>query len=108
MKGFCLRFYINEFQKHQGVLLYEWLLECAKKQKVPGGSAFKAIAGFGRHGIMHEEHFFELASNVPIEVVFVLSESECDLFLDLIHKENLDILYAKTQIEYGTTQNLSV
>ena len=37
------------------------VLEQAKKQGVRGGSAFRAIAGFGRHGILHEEHFFELA-----------------------------------------------
>jgi PII-like signaling protein len=30
------------------------------KLGIHGGSAFKAIAGFGRHGVLHEDHFFEL------------------------------------------------
>ena len=62
MKGICLKFYTYELQKHQGVLLFEWLLEFAKKNGIRGGSAFRALAGFGRHGVMHAEHFFELAS----------------------------------------------
>lgn len=101
MKGVCLRFYTYENQKHGTMLLFEWLLEFAKKNKIPGGSAFRGIAGYGRHGILHEEHFFELASNVPIEVVFVMSLQEAESFLDLLRKEALHLFYAKTPVEYG-------
>ena len=31
------------------------------------GSAFRAIAGFGRHGVLHEQHFYELAGDLAIE-----------------------------------------
>jgi len=105
MKGICLRFYTHENQKHSGVLLYEWLLEFAKKNKIQGGSAFRGIAGFGRHGILHEEHFFELASNVPVEIVFILSEKEAENFLDLLKVEIVDLIYTKTSIEYGVLNN---
>ena len=50
MKGTLLRFYVHENRKHHHILLYEWLLEQAKKQGMQGGSAFRSIAGFGRHG----------------------------------------------------------
>lgn len=103
MKGICLKFYTYEFHKHHSILMYEWLLEFAKKNGIPGGSAFKAIAGYGRHGIMHEEHFFELASDVPVEVVFIMNESASSQFLDLIKKENINVVYTKTVIEYGLT-----
>ncbi|MFT3790053.1 MAG: DUF190 domain-containing protein [Rudaea sp.] len=43
------------------MLLYEWLLERARKLGIHGGSAFRAIAGYGRHGRLHEQQFFELA-----------------------------------------------
>lgn len=110
MKGFCLRFYTYEHQKHHnGMPLYEWLLEFAKNNKVHGGSAFRGIAGFGRHGVLHEEHFFELASNVPIELVFIMSEKEADKFLDLLRDtEILDLLYVKTPIEYGALNDEQV
>jgi len=102
MKGVCLKFYTYEFQKHHGILLYEWLLEFAKKNGIHGGSAFRALAGFGRHGVMHEAHFFELAPDVPVEVKFIISEQEIDRLLELLKKEKIDLFYSKTEIEYGS------
>lgn len=101
MKGVCLKFYTHEFQKHHGILLYEWLLELAKKNGIHGGSAFRAIAGFGRHGIMHEEHFFELASDVPIEVTFLIKKEESELLLKLVKNENFKLFYSISETEYG-------
>lgn len=105
MKGVCITFYTYEFQKHHGVLLYEWLLEFAKKNKILGGSAFRGIAGFGRHGVMHVEHFYELASDVPVEVKFFVSEQEMNRFLDLLKNEKIDLFYIKSEIEYGSLGN---
>ena len=72
MQGTFLRFYVHENRKHHGLLLYEWLLESAKKAGIHGGSAFRAIAGFGRHGVLHEQHFFELAGELTVVVEFRL------------------------------------
>ncbi|MBS1221689.1 MAG: hypothetical protein H6R23_1309 [Proteobacteria bacterium] len=55
MKGTYLKFYVHEHRRHHGILLYEWLLERARKLGIHGGSAFRAIAGFGRHGVLHED-----------------------------------------------------
>jgi PII-like signaling protein len=84
MKGCYLKFYVHEFRKHQGVPLYEWLLEQAKEMGIHGGSAFRAVAGFGRHGLLQEERFFELAGDLTVEVVFALDEAEARHLLDLI------------------------
>ncbi len=101
MKGICLSFYVYEFQKHQGILLYEYLLETAKKIGIAGGTAMKAVAGFGHLGKLHEEQFWETASNVPIEVRFFLSE---ELSKDLFHcleKEQLNLFYSQVDAQYG-------
>jgi len=82
MQGIYLKFYVQENRRHHGILAYEWLLEEARKLGIHGGSAFRAIAGFGRHGKLHEEHFFELAGEklrlfyikVPLEMGVVGSE----------------------------------
>ena len=52
------------------------LAEEAKKIGIHGGSAFRAIAGFGRHGVLHEQHFFELAGEMTIEVEFIVNDDE--------------------------------
>lgn len=101
MKGSYLKFYVHEHRRHQGILLYEWLLERARKLGIHGGSAFRAIAGFGRHGVLHEDHFFELAGNLPVEVVFVVSDEEAARLLDLIEREKVHVFYVLMPAEYG-------
>jgi len=101
MQGIYLKFYVQEKRRHHGVLAYEWLLEQARKTGIHGGSAFRAIAGFGRHGRLHEEHFFELAGDVSVEVGFALSEEEAQRFLAHLAGEKLKIFYIKVPLEMG-------
>jgi PII-like signaling protein len=101
MNGIHLRFYTYEIRKHQGISVYEWLLEHAKKQGIHGGSAFRAIAGFGRHGRIHEQHFFESAGDVPVLVEFVVTEDEAKTLLALLRSEKLDLFYARTVTQFG-------
>lgn len=103
MKSIHLRLYTYENRKHHGLLVYEWLLDRAKKLGIHGGSAFKAMAGFGRHGRMHEQHFFELAGDVPVLVEFILAEDQADVFLQLLSAEEVHLFYARTPVEYGET-----
>ncbi|TAK86713.1 MAG: DUF190 domain-containing protein [Betaproteobacteria bacterium] len=101
MKGTYLRFYVHENRKHHGILLYEWLLETAKKAGIHGGSAFRAIAGYGRHGVLHEQHFFELAGDLTIEVEFLLTDEQAAMLLDVLRGERVRLFYAKAPAEYG-------
>ena len=103
MEGIYLKFYVSENQKHGGMMLYEWLLEQAKKMGIHGGSAFRAMAGFGRHGVLHEESFFELAGNLPVEVGFVVNEAEAGRLLALLQAEQLKLFYVKIPAQSGTT-----
>lgn len=104
MKGTLLRFYVHENRKHHHIALFEWLLERAKKIGIRGGSAFRAVAGFGRHGILHEEHFFDLAADMTIEVEFVVSDEQAEQLLDLLRKERVSIFYARVPAEFGAIE----
>ena len=101
MTGTLLKFYVHEHRRHHGILVYEWLLERAKKMGIHGGTALRTIASFGRHGILHEQHFFELASDLPIEVEFVVSDAEADNLLTLVKQEKISAFYLKMPVEYG-------
>src|SRR5512142_172073 len=105
MKGTHLRFYTYENRKHGSVLMYEWLLERAKTVGIHGGSAFRAIAGFGRHGKLHEQHFFELAGDVPVLVEFILSEAQAEQLLAALRAENAQLFYARLPCAFGNTQD---
>jgi PII-like signaling protein len=72
-----------------------------QKMGIHGGSAFRAIAGFGQHGVLHEDHFFELAGNLPVEVVFMVSEEEAAQLLKGIEQEKVRVFYVLMPAEYG-------
>lgn len=101
MKGVLLRFYVHEFRKHEGKLLYEWLLERAREIGVHGGSAFRAIAGYGRHGVLHEQRFFELAADLTVEVEFVVTDAEADRLLELVRAARIATFYTRVAAEFG-------
>jgi PII-like signaling protein len=56
-----------------------------------------------RHGQLHEDHFFELAGELPVEVGFVTSRDEADRFLAHIAAEGLDLFYLRVPVEAGFT-----
>jgi len=101
MNGTYLRFYMHENVRHRHRLLYEWLLQHARTIGVHGGSAFRAIEGFGRHGVLHSAHFFELAGEMTIEVEFILTDEMADRLLESLRQENVNLVYARTQAEFG-------
>lgn len=103
MEGIYLRIFSTEKQKHHGKLVYEWLLEEARAMGISGGSALRAIAGYGRHKKLHEETFFELAADLPVELVFVLTEDEADRLLALAGRAGLSLVYFKSKVEWGFT-----
>lgn len=101
MQGICLKLYASEIQRHDGMPLFEWLLEQARKTGIGGGTAIRAIAGFGRNGKLHEETFFELAGALPVEVEFLVSEQQADQLLALLKRHDLKLFYVKMPAEYG-------
>lgn len=96
-----LTFYVSEKQHHAGMPLYDWLLEKANALGIPGGSAFRAIAGYGRHGRLHEETFFELAGEMAVKVEFIVEESLAEKLLDVLHAENLNVFYVRQEVQAG-------
>jgi PII-like signaling protein len=102
MRGTCLRVYVTEREKHRGELLYEWILEQARGLGIRGGSAFRAIAGYGRQGLK-EEGFFELAGDVPVLVEFLATDVQAERLLALLKAEKLSLFHVKTSAVFGTT-----
>jgi len=98
-----LKFFVIENQRHGGQLLYQWLLQRASALGLPGGSAFRAVAGFGRHHQLHEAHFYELAGELPMEVVFVASRAEAELLIAEVTSAGLSLFHYMMPAQSGTT-----
>jgi PII-like signaling protein len=103
MNGSFLRFYVRENQRCHGILLWEWLLEQANRMGIRGGSAFRAMAGFGRRHQLHEDHFFELAGTLTVEVEFMVTDEEAARLLDLLRTEKIRVFYAQIPAQFAMT-----
>jgi uncharacterized protein len=102
MNFVCLQLFVTESQRHHGKLVYEWLLDMAREMGVSGGSAFRALAGFGRHG-RHDAGFFELAGEVPVVVEFFVDEAMADRLLQSVSDAGLNLVYARLPAQTGVT-----
>src|SRR5689334_25039045 len=101
MDGCFLRFYVHEGHRHHQVLLWEWLLQQANQMGIRGGSAFRAMAGFGRHHVVHEDHFFELAGSLTVEVEFIVTDEEAERLLQRMKEEKVRAFYARIPAQFG-------
>ena len=99
--GLQLTFYCHRHARHEGVVLSEWLLELAKRQHIGGGSIFRAVAGFGRHGVLHEEQFFDLADDLPLKVEFLLRADQAETLLAAARAAGVDAVYAKVPASFA-------
>ncbi len=102
MKVVCLQVFVSEASRHHGKLTYEWLLDAAQGLGVAGGSAFLALAGFGRHG-RRDAGFFELAGERPVVVEFFVEDATADRLLRTLSEAGLQLVYAKLPAEIGVT-----
>jgi len=101
MQSIYLKFYLTEKQKHGNQLLYEWLLEQAKRVGISGGTVFRSIAGFGRHGSLHSETFIELGGELPVQVEFILEQRQLEEFIATLGAYKLNIRYVSYPVTAG-------
>lgn len=102
MNVVCLQVFVSEASRHHGKLTYEWLLDAAQGLGIAGGSAFRSVAGFGRHG-RHDAGFFELAGDLPVVVEFFVESAMADRMLKAIADAGLNLVYARLPAELGVT-----
>lgn len=102
MNTVCLQVFVSESSRHHGRLTYLWLLDAAQALGIAGGSAFRAVAGFGRHG-RHDAGFFELAGELPVVVEFMVEPDLAERLLKSVAEAGLQLFYARYPVEIGVT-----
>lgn len=63
--------FISESDQWQHRSLYLAILDLLRHEGVAGATAVRGLAGFGAHGRLHTAALVELASDLPITIVFV-------------------------------------
>jgi uncharacterized protein len=101
MDGSFLCFCVHENPRAQPGLLWPWLLQEADKLGTRGSSAFRALASFGRHHALHEDHFFELAGTLTAEGDFIVIGEETRHPIDLVQREKERSFCARIPARFG-------
>jgi len=102
MNQLCVRFYVEEGMRHDHQPIGAWLFAQAQAVGIPGGTAFRAAAGFGRHGF-HADHFFELAGKLPEAVEFFAAPETVAALVDRVGQAGLKLMYLTYPVQVGMT-----
>lgn len=101
MKGYQITFYTLHNRRHHGRQMHEWLMQAAKDQGIRGSTAIEAVEGYDHAGQRHSVHFFSLTDQ-PMEITMAMTEAQATLFFQLLEKEEVNLFYVKTAVEFGT------
>lgn len=87
-----LRIFIGESDKHDGKVLYEYLVEQLRKNHFAGVTVLRGIEGFGHKSLIHSANVLDLSTDLPIIVEIVDSEERIEELKKMIdemeiHKE---------------------
>lgn len=79
-----LRIFIGENDKHDGKLLYEWLVLKAKKEGLAGATVQRGLMGYGATSRIHTSKILRLSMDLPIVVEIVDAPEKIEAFLTCI------------------------
>ncbi len=80
----CLRIYIGDQAHHDGVPLYQWIVEEAKKRNMAGATVFRGHMGFGASSRIHTDKILRLSEDLPVVVEIVDREERITPFLEVL------------------------
>ena len=86
-EGFLLRIFIGESDRHNGKLLYEWIVIKAREEGLAGATVMRGMTGFGAHSRMHTFKIERLSQDLPIIIEIVDTREKLEKFLSLIDNE---------------------
>jgi PII-like signaling protein len=85
--GYLLRIFIGESDRHDGKLLYEWIVLKARESGLAGATVLRGMMGFGAHSRLHTFKIERLSQDLPIIIEIVDTREKLESFLALIDKE---------------------
>ena len=86
-EGYLLRIFIGESDRHEGKLLYEWIVLRAREEGLAGATVMRGMMGFGAHSRLHTFKIERLSQDLPIIIEIVDTREKLEKFLSLIDNE---------------------
>ncbi len=82
--GMLLRIFISETDSHNGLPLYEWIVDKARETGMAGATVLRGMQGFGAESHMHTSKILRLSQNLPIILELIDTEDKIEVFLPII------------------------
>jgi len=83
-EGHLLRIFIGESDKHDGMPLYEWIVQQARVHGLAGATVLRGTTGFGAHSRIHSAKILQLSEDLPVIIEIVDTHEKIEAFLPLI------------------------
>ena len=82
--GHLLRIFIGESDRHDGIPLYEWIVQEARRFGLAGATVLRGLQGFGAHSRVHTARVLRLSTDLPIVVEIVDTQEKIEAFMPII------------------------
>jgi len=76
-----LRIFIGESDKFEGRLLYEIIVEEARKRGIAGATVLRGILGFGANSRIHTSKVLRLSEGLPVIIEIVDTDEKIKEFI---------------------------
>jgi uncharacterized protein len=81
-----LRIFIGENDRHDGRLLYEEIVDRARRHELAGATVLRGILGFGANSRIHTSRILRLSQDLPVVIEIVDVKDKIDTFLPELDK----------------------
>ncbi len=83
-EGCLLRIFVGESDRHEGKLLYEWIVLKAREMGLAGATVLRGVMGFGAHSRLHTFRIERLSEDLPVVVEIVDTREKIEGFLEIV------------------------
>lgn len=97
--GKLLRIFIGENDRHDGMMLYEWIVRTARENGLAGATVLRGLEGYGAHSRLHTAKVLRLSADLPIVIEIVDTEEKIEAFLPLIDEAVAEGLATVERVE---------
>ncbi len=86
-----LKFYLSTTDKLNNKLLYEHIVQEARKQGISGATVYRGIMGYGLSSTIYSSKFWELTEKLPVMIEMIDETDKLEAFYEYLEPELLEM-----------------
>ncbi|GAT61969.1 DUF190 domain-containing protein [Paludibacter jiangxiensis] len=86
-----LKFYLSTTDKLNNKLLYEYIVQEARKQGISGTTVYRGIMGYGLSSTIYSSKFWELTEKLPVMIEMIDETDKLEAFYEYLEPELLEM-----------------